>query len=108
VTGAATTAAVCSAHARDCDALRRRLAEQVFGPDGWFDGAHRPVWDRQCRELGASEAELEGARERMRHDRCAAFESQLRWLRSAGSPSADCVFKSWRFAVIAAFKEADR
>jgi tRNA (cmo5U34)-methyltransferase len=83
-------------------------AEQVAGPDERFDRAYRSVWDRECRELGASDAELEGARERMRHDRCADLESQLRWLRSAGFPSVDCVFKSWRFAVIAAFKEAGR
>lgn len=43
----------------------------------------------------------------MRHDRCADLESQPRWLREAGFASADCVFKSWRFAVIAGFKGAE-
>jgi len=47
---------------------------------------------------------LAGARERMRHDRCADLEVQLRWLRDAGFTAVDCVFKYWRFAVIAAFK----
>jgi tRNA (cmo5U34)-methyltransferase len=83
-------------------------AEQVAGPSEPLDRAYRSIWERDCRALGASEDELADARERMRHDRCADVESQLRWLRSAGFESADCVFKSWRFAVIAAFKEVDR
>jgi tRNA (cmo5U34)-methyltransferase len=82
--------------------------DQVAGPDEMLDAAYRVVWDRQCAQLGATPAERQGARERMRHDRCADVESHLRWLRSAGFESADCVFKAWRFAVIAAFKEAAR
>ena len=86
-------------------------AEQVAGSSELLDRSYRSIWERDCRALGASEGELAAARERMRHDRCADVESQLRWLRSAGFQSADCVFKSWRFAVIAAFKgpeEVDR
>jgi tRNA (cmo5U34)-methyltransferase len=83
-------------------------AEQVAGPTEVLDRSYRSLWERDCRALGASEGELADARERMSHDRCADLESQLRWLRSAGFESVDCVFKSWRFAVIAAFKEVDR
>jgi tRNA (cmo5U34)-methyltransferase len=83
-------------------------AEQVAGPSESMERAYRSIWERDCRAAGASEADLAGARQRMRHDRCAGLEAQLRWLREAGFATADCVFKSWRFAVIAAFKEVDR
>jgi tRNA (cmo5U34)-methyltransferase len=83
-------------------------AEQVAGPSESMERAYRYIWERDCRAAGASEADLAGARQRMRHDRCADLEAQLRWLREAGFATVDCVFKSWRFAVIAAFKEVDR
>jgi tRNA (cmo5U34)-methyltransferase len=80
-------------------------AEQVAGPTGALTAVYEAMWARDCRRLGATEAELDDARERMRHDRCADTETQLRWLREAGFASADCVYKSWRFAVMGAFTE---
>jgi tRNA (cmo5U34)-methyltransferase len=80
-------------------------AEQVASPSPALTGVYEQMWVRDCRTLGASEAELDGARERMRHDRCADLEVQLGWLRQAGFAPVDCVYKSWRFAVMAAFKE---
>jgi tRNA (cmo5U34)-methyltransferase len=38
----------------------------------------------------------------MAHDRCASVERHLEWLREAGFPDADCLFKDHRFAVIVA------
>jgi hypothetical protein len=32
-------------------------------------------------------------------------ETQIRWLREAAFVPVDCVYKSWRFAVMAGFKE---
>jgi tRNA (cmo5U34)-methyltransferase len=81
-------------------------AEQVAGPTDELTAIYTSTWERDCRALGATDEELAGARERMRHDRCADVESQLTWLRSAGFSSADCVYKSWRLAVLAGFKEA--
>ena len=78
-------------------------AEQVAGPTDALTGVYGSTWERDCRTLGATDAELDGARERMRHDRCADVESQLRWLREAGFTVADCIYKSWRFAVLAGF-----
>jgi tRNA (cmo5U34)-methyltransferase len=80
-------------------------AEQVAAPSPALTDVYERMWVRECRALGASEAELDGARERMRHDRCVDVETQLRWLREAGFAPADCVYKSWRFAVMAGFKE---
>jgi tRNA (cmo5U34)-methyltransferase len=81
-------------------------AEQVAGPTDELTAIYNSIWERDCRALGATEEELAGARERMRHDRCVDVESQLAWMREAGFGAADCVYKSWRFAVLAGFKEA--
>jgi tRNA (cmo5U34)-methyltransferase len=80
-------------------------AEQVSGPTPELSAVYEQRWAQDCRGLGASESELDGARERMRHDRCLDVEPQLRWLREAGFATADCVYKSWRLAVMAGFKE---
>ena len=81
-------------------------AEQVAGPTDALTAIYTSTWERDCRALGATDEELDGAHERMRHDRCADVESQLAWMREAGFAAADCVYKSWRFAVLAGFKEA--
>jgi tRNA (cmo5U34)-methyltransferase len=78
-------------------------AEQVAGPTDTLTGVYASTWERDCRALGATEVQLDGARERMHHDRCADVGSQLRWLREAGFTAADCVYKSWGFAVMAGF-----
>ncbi len=80
-------------------------AEQVSAPSPALTGVYERVWERDCRDLGASESELDGARERMRHDRCVDVETQLGWLREAGFALVDCVYKSWRLAVMAAFRQ---
>lgn len=80
-------------------------AEQVDAPSPALAGVYRDMWVRDCRALGASEEELDGARRRMRHDRCVDVETQVQWLREAGFAPVDCVYKSWRFAVMAGFKE---
>jgi tRNA (cmo5U34)-methyltransferase len=81
-------------------------AEQVDGPTPGLTAVYAERWAEDCRALGATEPEIDGARERMRHDRCADVETQLRWLREAGFATADCTYRSWRFAVLIALKEA--
>jgi tRNA (cmo5U34)-methyltransferase len=81
-------------------------AEQVAGPTDGLTAIYTATWERECRALGATDEELHDAYERMRHDNCADVESQLTWLRQAGFSAADCVYKSWRQAVLAGFKEA--
>jgi tRNA (cmo5U34)-methyltransferase len=81
-------------------------AEQVAGPTEELTAIYTATWERECRALGASDHELDDAHERMRHDRCADVESQLRWMREAGFNPADCVYKSWRQAVLVGFKGA--
>ena len=80
-------------------------AEQVDAPTPELTAIYERRWAEDCRALGATEAEIDGARERMRHDRCIDVETQLGWLRGAGFTTADCTYKSWRFAVLIARKE---
>jgi ubiquinone/menaquinone biosynthesis C-methylase UbiE len=74
-------------------------AEQVQAPTPELERRAHARWRRQAAALGAGEAELAAAEARMRHDRCATLEDQLRWLREAGFAEVDCAFKQWRFAV---------
>jgi tRNA (cmo5U34)-methyltransferase len=80
-------------------------AEQVLGPTPELAELYVETWQRLCRELGAGDAELTAAIERRRHDRCADVESQLQWLREAGFPTVDCLYKYWEQAVLVAVKE---
>ncbi len=81
--------------------------DQVAGPTPALRELYVETWKRQCRELGATEAELAAALERRRHDRSADTESQLDWLREAGFAAADCIYKYWELAVLVATKETD-
>jgi tRNA (cmo5U34)-methyltransferase len=80
-------------------------AEQVDGPTAELTALYAQRWAEDCRARGASEEEIAGARDRMRHDRSTDVETQLGWLRDAGFAGADCTYKSWRFAVLIAGKE---
>ncbi len=81
-------------------------AEQVSAPTPGLTEVYEARWEEECRALGATERELTDTRERMRlHDRCIDIEPQLAWLREAGFAPVDCVYKYWRFAVMAGFKE---
>jgi tRNA (cmo5U34)-methyltransferase len=77
-------------------------AEQVLGPTPELDAAYRADHERRARAAGSDDAEWAASLERMREDRCADVESQLRWLRNAGFAAADCLFKDYRFAVMVA------
>ncbi|MCW3003549.1 MAG: class SAM-dependent methyltransferase [Conexibacter sp.] len=92
--------------ARVCEALPPGgvfvNAEQVAGPTPCFDARYREWHEASSRALGTTAQEWAATQERMRHDRCADVESQLRWLRDAGFDAADCLFKDHRFAVLVA------
>lgn len=57
------------------------------------------AWLKSARAMGASEADIEGAIERQKHDRCAAVGEQLRWLGEAGFSDVELVFRDLIFAV---------
>lgn len=82
-------------------------AEQVAGPTPALDRTYRERWRVHCRAAGASEEVLAAADERMAIDLPASVDVQLAILRSAGLVDVDCPFSSWRFAVLAGWREPD-
>jgi tRNA (cmo5U34)-methyltransferase len=80
-------------------------AEQVKPPAGLPQDKYTRAWIQACRGAGAGERELEEALERMRHDRCTDVGTALGWLREAGFPTPDCVYKHLHFAVLVAVRE---
>jgi len=74
--------------------------EQVSGPDPISDARYARLWHRSIVENGATAAQIAAACQRMRFDRCASVEDQLRWMREAGFENVDCSVKAWRFAVL--------
>ena len=79
-------------------------AEQVAGPTPALNARYLERWDAHTRALGATDAMLTAAAERMAIDRPAPVAIQLDMLRTAGLVDVDCFFQSWRFAVIAGWK----
>lgn len=57
------------------------------------------AWLQDARGLGASQADIQGALERQKHDRCAPVPLQLQWLGEAGFREVRLVFRELIFAV---------
>ena len=79
-------------------------AEQVAGPTPQLDAQFKARWREHCRALGATEETLAAADARMAIDLPASVPAQLAMLDAAGLVDVACLFQSWRFAVIAAWK----
>jgi tRNA (cmo5U34)-methyltransferase len=76
-------------------------AEQVCGASPRLQQLFETTHLNRARELGSSEAEILGAVERMRIDRCVPVADQLSWLTQVGFADVDCFFRWFRFAVFA-------
>ncbi|HLP25155.1 MAG TPA: class I SAM-dependent methyltransferase [Acidobacteriota bacterium] len=79
-------------------------AEQIAGVDALEQGLFEQLHLDGARRLGSSEAEIAGAVERMKIDRCAPLDAQLRWLADAGFQRCGVYFQWFRFAVYAGWK----
>jgi tRNA (cmo5U34)-methyltransferase len=79
-------------------------ADQVAGETPDEDARQRARWEAEARAGGASDAELEAARERMREDRPSTVGEQLAWLAEAEFAEPGCVYRQGMFAVLAARK----
>lgn len=77
-------------------------AEQVAGSTPFFTALYTRWHEARARELGATDAEWESYLERRALDRWASVEDQLSWLRAAGFPDADCLYRDHHFAVLVA------
>lgn len=80
-------------------------ADQVMGPTPELEREYNDAWLRQVRARGVSDADLLPAIERMKEDRMAPLEDQLRWLREAGFADVDCWYKHYRFAVFSGSRQ---
>jgi tRNA (cmo5U34)-methyltransferase len=81
-------------------------AEQIAGPTPAVDALNVERWGAQIAAAGITPQQRAEADARMALDRPAPVEDQVRWLREAGFAEADCVFKQWRFAVYAGWRDA--
>lgn len=99
-----------SDQARVYAAARERLApggvfinaEQLHAPGPqWLEDHYIERELVHARAGGFTPEAEEQAWIRWSVDRHVDLETQLRWLHDAGYPVVDCVFKSWRFAVVA-------
>ncbi|MEM7177459.1 MAG: class I SAM-dependent methyltransferase [Pseudomonadota bacterium] len=75
-------------------------AEQILGATEAEHADFVERWHRETRALGASEAMIEAALERMAHDQCAPLEDQLSWMQEAGFTDVACVWQRGNFAVL--------
>lgn len=81
-------------------------AEQVLGETPAVEARNAAWWHREIRRLGATEAEVAAAGERMSHDVMATVAEQLAWMRAAGLADAACHYRHHRFAVLSAQRPA--
>jgi tRNA (cmo5U34)-methyltransferase len=79
-------------------------AEQVAGKSSRLQRLFEAMHLNAARRLGSSDAEIEGAKERMSHDKCATVADQIAWLERAGYEDAECFFRSFRFAVFGGWR----
>lgn len=79
-------------------------ADQVAAPTPFLDAHYRAWWEHDCRRAGATDDDLAGAADRMKHDRCATVEDQLAWIREAGFMDVDAPYQNGMFAVFRAIK----
>ncbi len=77
-------------------------AEQVAGPSALFHDVYVAWHAREAERAGVTPDEWTASQERMRLDRWASVEHQLTWLREAGFPDVDCLYKHHCFAVLVA------
>ncbi|MER7666955.1 methyltransferase domain-containing protein [Kitasatospora sp. NPDC096128] len=79
-------------------------AEQVAAAVPELDELYAEFWLREVKAAGTPAGTVDKARERMAYDRPAPVASHLAWLADAGFRSADCFYKRFRFAVLAAWR----
>jgi tRNA (cmo5U34)-methyltransferase len=74
-------------------------ADEVLGPTPELDARYHAAWRAGARALGATDDDFAAAEDRMKADRCATLDDQLRWLRDAGFAHVHCAFKQHMFVV---------
>lgn len=81
-------------------------AEQVASPSKRVQQLIEAVHLDRARALGSTPAEIDAAVQRMTHDQCAGVTDQLDWLNETGFEDVECLYRSFRFAVLCGWKPA--
>jgi tRNA (cmo5U34)-methyltransferase len=79
-------------------------ADQVTGSTFALQSQSLALWRRQALAAGVTPVQLAEAEGRMRADRPATLEAQLRWLRSAGFQHVDAWYRNGMFTVFAGYR----
>ena len=79
-------------------------ADQVLGATPEIEERYRMQWLNEVRTRRVSETDLSAALERMKADRSATLDHQLRWLRMAGFRAVNCWYKNYSFTVYSGSK----
>ncbi len=74
-------------------------ADQFRAATKELEKSHHGRWLARVRELGVGEKDLAQALERMKLDRTATLDDQLRWMREAGFRDTDCAYQHLIFTV---------
>jgi tRNA (cmo5U34)-methyltransferase len=79
-------------------------ADQVRGASKAIEAEYQRRWKVKITESDLSEADKTAAFERMKMDRPATLEDNLRWLRAGGFKDVDVYYKYYNFAIMAGRK----
>ena len=82
-------------------------ADQVTGRTMLFDSLYKYEWRETASHSGIDHEALIQAFERIKLDKFAPLETQLKMLEKAGFNEVDCIYKNLSFAVFGGFKDAD-
>jgi tRNA (cmo5U34)-methyltransferase len=97
-----------SLYSRLCDLLNDGgvfvNADQVRGATKAVEAEYQRRWKEKIANSDISAAEKDAAFERMKMDRPATLEDNLRWLRASGFKDVDVYYKYYPFAVMAGRK----
>ncbi len=74
-------------------------ADQTLGTTPENERKYAQAWLEGVKAKGSTDADVDAALERMKADKTATLEDQLRALREAGFDHVDCWYKNYRFAV---------
>ena len=75
-------------------------AEQVLGETPELEALYKKRWEALIREGGVPEKQILSWRERLKLDREATPEDQVKWLKKAGFSISGCPYKYFKFAVM--------
>ncbi len=79
-------------------------ADQVIGPTQNINDGYQRNWMEMINNSDLSESEKTSAVERMKFDKPATFEDNLKWLRNCGFEDADIYYKYYNFCIFYAKK----